>query len=101
MAHRDRTGLVVIPPMLIEGVVAVWLLFHRPRGVHPLLPIVGIMAILGIWASTFFLQVPCHLRLQPAGTLKLSVFSSIRIGYEPSSGHSEWLFLSACYGSSG
>ena len=87
--------------MLIEGVVAVWLLFHRPRGVHPLLPIVGTMAILGIWASTFFLQVPCHLRLSTgwdAQTLSFLVNSG---GYEPSSGHSEWLFPSAWYGSSG
>ena len=77
VAHRNHTGPVVIPPMLIEGIAAVWLLVHRPRGVHPLFPIVGMTALLGIWASTFFLQVPCHLQL------------------------SEWPFLWACYGSSG
>ena len=62
-AHREHTGPVVIPPMLIEGVVAVWLLMHRPRGVNPFLPVLGIIALLGIWGSTFFLQVPCHLQL--------------------------------------
>ena len=62
-AHREHTGPVVIPPMLIEGVVAVWLLMHRPRGVNPFLPVLGIIALMGIWGSTFFLQVPCHLQL--------------------------------------
>ena len=62
-AHREHTGPVVIPPMLIEGVVAVWLLMHRPRGVNPFLPVLGIIALLGIWGSTFFLQVPCHFQL--------------------------------------
>ena len=79
MAHRERTGPVVIPPMLIEGVVAVWLLVHRPRGVHPLLPIVGMTALLGIWVSTFFLQVPCHLQLSTgwdAQTLRFLVNSN-------------------------
>ena len=47
VAHRERTGPVVIPPMLIEGYVAVWLLVHRPRGVNPFMPVFGIMALLG------------------------------------------------------
>ncbi len=79
VAHRDHTGPVVIPPMLIEGIAAVWLLVHRPRGVHPLFPIVGMTALLGIWASTFFLQVPCHLQLSTgwdAQTLRFLVNSN-------------------------
>ncbi len=79
VAHRERTGPVVIPPMLIEGVVAVWLLVHRPRGVHPLFPIIGMTALLGIWVSTFSLQVPCHLRLSTgwdAQTLRFLVNSN-------------------------
>ena len=69
-AHREHTGPVVIPPMLIEGVVAVWLLMHRPRGVNPFLPVLGIIALLGIWGSTFFLQVPCHLH---SGAIHISL----------------------------
>jgi hypothetical protein len=79
VAHRERTGTVVIPPMLIEGVVAVWLLVHRPRGVHPLFPVFGMTALLGIWVSTFFLQVPCHLQLSTgwdAQTLRFLVNSN-------------------------
>ena len=46
VAHRERTGPVVIPPMLIEGIVAVWLFVHRPRGVNAFLPVLGIIALL-------------------------------------------------------
>ena len=63
IAHRDRTGPVVIPLMLTEGIVAIWLLLRRPRGVSCWLPLLGVVLLAGIWASTFFLQVPCHLRL--------------------------------------
>ncbi len=63
LAHRDRTGPVVIPPMLAEGGVAAWLLIRRPRGVAAWLPPLGLGLLAGIWASTFFLQVPCHLQL--------------------------------------
>lgn len=62
-AHRDRTGPVVIPPMLAEGVTAVWLLVRRPRHVAAWMPWLGAGLLAGIWASTFLLQVPCHLRL--------------------------------------
>lgn len=63
IAHRDRTGPVVIPPMLTEGAVAIWLLVKCPRGVSGWLPLLGVVLLAGIWSSTFFLQVPCHLRL--------------------------------------
>lgn len=63
VAHRDRTGPVVIPPMLAEGAAAIWLLVRRPRGMPSWLPLLGVGLLAGIWASTFFLQVPCHLRL--------------------------------------
>jgi len=63
LAHRDRTGPVVIPPMLAEGAAAAWLLIRRPRTVSAWLTWLGAGLLAGIWASTFFLQVPCHLRL--------------------------------------
>jgi hypothetical protein len=61
--HRDKTGLVVVPPMLTEGVVALMLLARRPRGVAAWMVWMGAAALGGIWASTFLLQVPCHVRL--------------------------------------
>ena len=79
LAHRDRTGPVVIPPMLTEGAVAVWLLIRRPKGVAAWLPLLGLVLLVSIWASTFFLQVPCHLRLSggwDAATHRLLVQSN-------------------------
>ena len=62
-AHRARTGPVVIPLMLTEGFAAFWLLVRRPRGLGVAMPLGGAVLLAGIWASTFLLQVPCHLRL--------------------------------------
>ncbi|MFM8708092.1 MAG: hypothetical protein ACKOHK_08415 [Planctomycetia bacterium] len=58
--HRELTGLVVIPPILLEGATAVLLLARSPRGAAAWLAGVGLVLLAGIWASTGFLQVPCH-----------------------------------------
>jgi hypothetical protein len=49
--------------MLAEGAAAALLLIRRPQGVPAWLPLLGLTLLAGIWASTFFLQVPCHLKL--------------------------------------
>jgi len=59
-AHRERTAMVVIPAMLLEGGAATLLLAVRPRGVPGWLVWAGWLALLGIWASTFAVQVPLH-----------------------------------------
>lgn len=59
-AHRERTAMVVIPAMLLEGGVATLLLAVRPRGVPGWLAWTGWLALVGIWASTFAVQVPLH-----------------------------------------
>lgn len=59
-AHRERTAAVVAPGMLLEGFTALWLMARPPRGVAPWLLGAGAVALAGIWASTFFLQVPTH-----------------------------------------
>ncbi|MEI6239246.1 MAG: hypothetical protein WCR51_02540 [Planctomycetia bacterium] len=61
--HRERTGPVVVPAMLAEGAAAAWLVLRRPVGVPAWLPWVAGLLLLGVWASTFLLQVPCHERL--------------------------------------
>ncbi len=118
LAHRDRTGPVVIPPMLAEGAAAAWLLIRRPRGVPAWLPLLGIGLLASIWASTFFLQVPCHLKLSAgwdAATHRLLVQSnwirtvlwSARLGvavamlvrYQPSGCAGDYLHLEAGSGS--
>jgi hypothetical protein len=58
--HRARTTPVVLPAMLFEAATAVVLLWQAPRGRARRLLVAGGLLLLGIWASTFLLQVPCH-----------------------------------------
>ena len=55
--HQRRTTWVVIVPMLVELGTAVWLLFDSPERV---LPGAGLVLVIVIWLSTFFVQVPAH-----------------------------------------
>lgn len=59
-AHREQTGLVVVPAMLAEGVAACFLLVRRPRSVPAWLAWTGAVLVLAIWGSTFAIQVPLH-----------------------------------------
>jgi len=59
-SHRERTATVVIPGMLLEGATGAWLWIRPPRRVSPWLFSAAAAALVGIWASTFFLQVPAH-----------------------------------------
>jgi hypothetical protein len=61
--NMDRTGWVVMPVMLVEGAAAAALLVRRPKRVPAWLPWLAAALLLGVWASTFLLQVPCHARL--------------------------------------
>lgn len=62
-AHREQTGLVVVPAMLLEGLTVGLLLLRRPAGVPAWLSWVGGAVLLVIWGSTFAVQVPLHDRL--------------------------------------
>ena len=63
VSHQTLTILVVGPPMLIEIVTAVLLIWIRPAAI----PAWAVFAALGllavVWVSTAFLQVPCHEKL--------------------------------------
>jgi len=54
--HTTQIGFVVGPAMLLELVLAGWLLLERPG----LLTVLGAVLLGLIWASTAFLQVPQH-----------------------------------------
>jgi len=54
---------VVAPPMIIELLSAILLLFYPPAGIDSKLIWLGLFLTLIIWASTFFLQVPLHEKL--------------------------------------
>jgi hypothetical protein len=61
--NMRRTGWVVTPPMVVEGLTALTLIWLRPEGVLLVQVWTG-LALLGvIWLSTIFLQVPKHNRL--------------------------------------
>jgi hypothetical protein len=61
--HRQRTGMVVIPAMLLESITAAILLWRRPPGVPTWLVWLAFAVLLAIHASTFLVQVPLHERL--------------------------------------
>jgi hypothetical protein len=59
-AHAHLITMVVGPAMLAELLAAVALVALRPRGV-PAWAAWALLALLAaIWASTAFIQVPCH-----------------------------------------
>ncbi len=64
--HARLTTLVVAPLMLTEAATSTWLLLVPPAGVHRSLVVAGAVLLLVVWASTAFLQVPCHHRLSQA-----------------------------------
>jgi hypothetical protein len=70
--HSVRTGFVVVPLMLVEAGCAVGLVFVMAS--RPLVWI-GLVLLLIVWSSTFFLQVPQHRilsrRYDPAAIRKL------------------------------
>ena len=54
--HMRRTTLLVAPLMLAEAVAATGLLLLEPGA----LTVLGALLLVGIWASSFLVQVPCH-----------------------------------------
>jgi hypothetical protein len=57
--HQDRISFVVIPLMLSELFITGWLIFTDYSTTHLLV----FLIVLGIWGSTFTLQVPLHEKL--------------------------------------
>lgn len=56
LEHGRRTTWVVAPLMAVEALTAVALVLVEPGA----LTVIGVALIVGIWASTFLVQVPCH-----------------------------------------
>jgi hypothetical protein len=65
-AHTRRTAWVVGPAMLLEAGTGVLLARVRPAGVSDLQVGFGLALLAVVWASTRFVQVPCHDRLSRA-----------------------------------
>ena len=62
-AHTRRTVWVVGPPMLVELITGIILLWIRPAGVTLIHAMLGVALIAVVCISTQFVQVPCHTRL--------------------------------------
>ncbi len=61
-AHCQRITPVVLPLMTLELFSAAWLVWRPVTGYSVLLT-VAFVALLAVWASTFFIQVPVHNQL--------------------------------------
>ncbi|MEM6469796.1 MAG: hypothetical protein AAF802_09615 [Planctomycetota bacterium] len=61
--HSALITPIVGPPMLIELGTAFLLVVACPAGVSRPAMIAGLVAVIAIWLSTAFIQVPCHARL--------------------------------------
>lgn len=61
--HTSLIQGLVAPPMLLEGISALLLLWFRPPGVSTWRLVVGLILVGIIGFSTAFLQMPCHDRL--------------------------------------
>lgn len=64
-SHQQRTGIVVIPPMLVELTTAVAMIAYRPPGTPRWVAVLGLALVAVAWVSTFALQAPTHGRLSP------------------------------------
>lgn len=62
--HTRLTTWVVGPPMLVETGAAVALFALGPPGVPPWAHLAGLGLLGVLWASTAWLQVPCHTVLE-------------------------------------
>jgi uncharacterized membrane protein len=61
-ANTRLTTWVVLPPMVVELVFAIWLVWDAPPAQQSL-AWTGALLLFACWGSTFSLQVPLHHRL--------------------------------------
>lgn len=64
--HTRLTAFVVGPPMAVEGVTALVLAWSPPGDLSRILPVLGLVLLAVVHASTVLLQVPRHQRLSVA-----------------------------------
>lgn len=76
--HQRRTSLVVIPPMLVEGLTAGILAFKPPSGIPSLAAWAGFAVVLCLWWSTGAVQMPLHIRLGRDGHAPETVAALVR-----------------------
>lgn len=62
-SHTKRITVLVFPLMSSEMALAGWMFLYPPEGVGRWVAGMALAAVVLIWASTFFLQVPLHAKL--------------------------------------
>ena len=67
LENQRRTGSVVIPFMLVEGLTAAWIAWRPPVGVPRAVAIAGVALVVALWLSTALVQMPLHGRLAAEG----------------------------------
>ena len=67
LENQRRTGGVVIPFMLVEGLTAIVLAWSPPPGVPQWLTVVGLVLVGLLWLSTLAVQMPLHAQLARDG----------------------------------
>ncbi len=65
--NQSRTGRVVIPFMLVEGLAAALIAWRPPTGVPRTVAIAGVAMVAALWLSTALVQMPLHARLGREG----------------------------------
>jgi len=78
LENQRRTGRVVIPFMLSEGVAAAVFAWSPPAGVPRSLAILGLAAVGVLWLSTGSIQMPLHARLAREGHAPDAVAALVR-----------------------
>lgn len=76
--NQTRTGRVVIPFMLVEGLTAAVLAWAPPPGVPRWATLAGLTAVIALWISTLVVQMPLHARLAREGHATETVAALVR-----------------------
>jgi hypothetical protein len=79
--NQRRTGSVVIPPMLVEGLTAAVVAVRPPSGVGVFPAVAGLAMVLALWLSTAAVQMPLHARLAREGHSHETVAALVRTNW--------------------
>ena len=79
--NQRRTGLVVIPPMLVEGATAALLAINPPPGITRATALIGLLLVILVWLSTAVVQMPLHARLHEVGHQPQLVTALVRTNW--------------------
>jgi hypothetical protein len=79
--HTHTTGQVVVIPMLVELMIAGWLVIKSFPGGMQWLSYVACGCVLVIWAVTFLMAIPRHKQLLAGGYNKEIIDSLVKVNW--------------------